>query len=243
MVGDTIRTTLARNKKAISYQVAGQTISGTIYYPKSNEPAPAVLLLPTAMGLTPHEHAMAARLAREGFTTLALGYTRRTTGALVKNERLRTHLEQVVTRGWHALLADTRSDKSRAAVIGFSLGGYFAVYLGTALKELAPKAVVVYYGMYALAGSELKLLRAPLLLLQAEDDDDDFVASAKRVQELAARDEKPWEVVFYPGTGHQFDLFEPRGAATRDAWERTVRLLRQHLEPSTLKAADKTEAL
>jgi len=97
--------------------------------------------------------------------------------------------------------------------------------------------------MYALAGSELKLLRAPLLLLQAEDDDDDFVASAKRVQELAARDEKPWEVVFYPGTGHQFDLFEPRGAATRDAWERTVRLLRQHLEPSTLKAADKTEAL
>jgi dienelactone hydrolase len=121
-------------------------------------------------------------------------------------------------------------DAAATAVIGLSLGGYFASYLGTALKELAPKAVAVYYGMYALAGSKLVQSRVPLMLLQGEDDDDDFVTNAKRVQELASRDEKPWEVVFYPGTGHQFDLFEPSSAAARDAWERTVRFLRQHLE-------------
>src|SRR5262249_47710668 len=92
MVGDTIRMTFARNKRVIRYEVAGRQISGTIYYHRSDTPAPAVLLLPTAIGLTPHEQVMAARLAREGFTTLALGYlgyTRRTTGAVVKDDQMR----------------------------------------------------------------------------------------------------------------------------------------------------------
>ena len=116
-------------------------------------------------------------------------------------------------------------------MIGLSLGGYFAVYLGTALKEFAPRAMAIYYGMYALAGSELMRSRAPLLLLQGQDDEADFVTSAQRVQEIAVRDKRPWEVVFYPGTAHQFDLFEPGGVAARDAWERTVKFLRQHLAP------------
>ncbi|HJX89455.1 MAG TPA: dienelactone hydrolase family protein [Pyrinomonadaceae bacterium] len=102
--------------------------------------------------------------------------------------------------------------------------------------------MAVYYGMYELAGSELVRLRTPLLLLQGENDDDDFVTNAKRVQEIAVRDGRPWEVVFYPETGHQFDLFEPSSAAARDAWERTVKFLRQHLEPSTLSEANKAEA-
>src|SRR5262252_10378836 len=65
MVGDTIRMTFARNKKVIGYEVAGQNISGTIHYPKSKHPAPATLLLPTAMSLMPHEHAIAVRLRSE----------------------------------------------------------------------------------------------------------------------------------------------------------------------------------
>ena len=87
----TIRMMLARNKKVISYVVAGQNISGTIYYPKSGDPAPCVLVLPTAIGLTPHEHVIAARLAREGHTALALGYLgqiKRTTGAVQKKRAM-----------------------------------------------------------------------------------------------------------------------------------------------------------
>jgi dienelactone hydrolase len=150
MVGDTIRMTFARNKEVIRYEVAGQQISGTIYYHRSGAPAPAVLLLPTSMGLTPHEHVMAARLAREGFTTLALGYlgnTRRTTGAVVRDEQKRRHLEHIVLLGWHRLLADPIADRTRAAVIGFSLGGYFATYIATADPEYQPKAGAIYYGV------------------------------------------------------------------------------------------------
>jgi len=173
----------------------------------------------------------AARLARAGFTTLVIAYSERTTGAVINDDVRRKQLEQIVVAGWNVLQNNGMVDATRTAVIGLSLGGYFAIHLAVVVKKLPPKAVAVYYGMYALAGSELMRLDVPLLLLQGEDDDADFVTNAQRVQELAHRDGRPWEVLFYPGTGHQFDLFEPGGAAARDAWERTVGFLRQHLEP------------
>ena len=233
MVGDTIRMGLARNKKAVSYAVAGQDINGTIYYPKSKTAAPCVLLLPTAMGLTPHEHVIAARLAREGYTTLALGYLgqiKRTTGAVLKNEQTRKLLEQIVMQGWRKLLEDPVADANRAAAIGFSLGGYFAAHVATGDKETPPKAVIIYYGVYPFTDPDRAFLRTPLLVLQGEDDDMEFVNNAKGLKEGHPN---LCEVVVYPDTGHQFDLFEPNSAATKDAWERTVGFLRHHLMPST----------
>ena len=240
---DAISVPFAR-RRASSFTVAGQSISGCFYYPRSDGKTPGVLLLPTATGLTPHEHAFAARLARAGYTTLVIAYSKRTTGrAVINNDARRKHLEQIVAAGWRVLQGDARVDATRTAVIGLSLGGYFAIYLASAVKEFAPKAVAVYYGTYELAGSELMQLRTPLLLLQGENDDDDFVTNAKRVQEIAIRDEKPWEVVFYPGADHQFDLFQPGGSSARNAWSRTVRFLRQHLGSSTLEEANKAEAV
>lgn len=235
MVGDTIRMALARNKKAVSYAVAGQNISGTIYYPKSNDPAPCILVLPTAMGLTPHEHVIAARLAREGYTTLALGYLghlKRTTGVVLKNEQTRNLLEQIVMQGWRKLLEDPLADANHAAAIGFSLGGYFATLVAIDDKQLPPKAVIIYYGVYPFAEPERVFPPTPLLVLQGEDDDTEFVTNARA---LKARHAHHAEVIFYPGTGHQFDLFEPNSAATKDAWERTVGFLRRHLMPPTAR--------
>ena len=226
-------------RKVIRFMSAGQSIRGCFYYPRSNSETPGVLLLPTAFGLTPHEHAFAARLAREGYTTLVIAYTKRTTGAVVKNDLRRKHLEQIVIGGWRVLQGDPMVDAIQTAVIGLSLGGYFATYIATTVKEFSPKAVAVYYGMYALAGSNVAHLRAPLLVLQGENDDADFVTNAKRVQEISIRYKKSWEVVLYPGIGHQFDLFEPSCAAARDAWERTVGFLRQHLRPSTAREETK----
>ena len=228
IVADAIYVRFKR-RETIKFTSAGQSIRGCFYYPRSNVKAPGVLLLPTASGLTPHEHAFAARLAGEGFTTLVIAYSRRTTGAVIKNEFLRKRLEQITLDGWRVLQENSRVDAVNSAVIGFSLGGYFAMYIATTVNEFEPKAVALYYGMYELAGSSLRYMRAPLLILQGENDYGDFVANARRVQELSIRDEKPWDVVMYPNTGHQFDLFEFGGAAERDAWKRTVSFLKQNL--------------
>ena len=219
-----------QSREAVSFTVAGQAIRGHFYYPNSENKTPGILLLSTAVGLTPHDHAIAARLARAGYTTLVVGYMRRTTGrAVMNNVAHRKRLEQIVVGSWRLLQGNDHVDAARTAVIGFSLGGYFAAYLATVIKDLAPRVVVIYYGMYALVGSELMQSHVPLLLLQGEDDDDDFVGNAKRLKDIGIRDEKPWQVVFYPGAGHQFDLFEPRGPAAHDAWERTARFLGEQL--------------
>ena len=231
------------SRQAVSFTIAGQAISGYFYYAKSETRAPGVLLLSTAAGLTPHEHALAARLARVGFTTLVIRYTRRTSGrAVMKNEARRKQLEQIVLGGWRALRNNDRVDDARTAVLGLSLGGYFAAYLATAIKDFAPRAVVIYYGMYATAGSALMQTTVPLLLLQGESDDQDFISNAQRVSEIAARDGKPWQVSFYPATGHQFDLFDPRGASARDAWERTLRFLREQLRATGREPGESTNS-
>ena len=220
-------------RKTFRYTSADPNLRASIYYAKSGGLTPAVLLLPTAMGLTPHEHAMASRLAREGYTTLVIAYSKRTTGAVIKDDVRRENLEHIVLAGWRALLADPMTDAGRAAVIGLSLGGYFATYLAAIGEERGPKAAVVYYGTYSLAQTHLTRLRVPLLILQGEKDDRDFVLNAEEAKEFASRNNAACEVVLYPGAGHQFDLFEPGGAAARDAWERTIRFLRQHLGPAT----------
>src|SRR5215831_7838464 len=126
-------------RKPITFTSAGQSIRGCFYYPQSNDNAAGILLLPTAFGLTPHEHAFAARLAREGYTTLVIAYSKRTTGAaVIENELRRKNLEEIVAGGWRVLQESPRVVANNTAVIGLSLGGYFAMNIATAVKEHAP---------------------------------------------------------------------------------------------------------
>lgn len=228
---DALRLLFVR-KQPLRFISAGQNIRGTIYYCKDNRKAPGVLLLHTALGLTFHEHAMASQLAREGFTALVIGYSKRTSGLAIRDDYRRGQMEQITLDGFFRLQADPMTDAARAAVIGFSMGGYFAVHVGACADQPAPKAVVVYYGMYSAAQTKLATLGAPLLILQGEDDSKDFVKNAKVAEELARQNEKECELILYPGAGHQFDLYEPNSNTTRDAWTRTIEFLRHHLADS-----------
>jgi len=86
----------------------------------------------------------------------------------------------------------------------------------------------VYYGIYVLTEDDFGF-SAPLLILQGENDFPEFVANAKKVEEQRRKGRLACEMVLYPRTGHQFDLFESNGDAARDAWNRAVAFLKQHL--------------
>ncbi len=110
------------------------------------------------------------------------------------------------------------------------LKGYFAMYLAVGNADTAPHAVIVYYGVYALTEAEVAKLDAPVLILQGERDSIDFVANARRIEQLARRNDSSCELILYPGVGHQFDLFEPNGVASREAWGLTLEFFQRHLD-------------
>ena len=229
---DAIRVFFVKRKR-IRFISAGQVINGTIYDPADNSKAPGVLLLHTATGLTFHEHALASRLAREGFRALVIAYSRRSSGLVIRDDYRRKQMEQIALDGFLRLRDDPKTDADCCAVIGLSMGGYFAVHVGSCAEKPAPKAVVVYYGMYSAAETNITRLQAPLLILQGEEDSRDFVKNAKVAQELAHLHQKECKLILYPGTGHQFDLFGPKSDATRDAWTRTIEFLKEHLADSS----------
>lgn len=129
------------------------------------------------------------------------------------------------------LQADVGVDAGRVAVMGFSLGGYFALHLATRDVGVSLRAAIIYYGVYPLAEPQIPLLRAPLLIVQGERDDTTFVESARAAERIAHEHGRVCELALYSDAVHQFDLFQPRGAASREAWERARSFLRRHLLP------------
>jgi len=189
----------------------------------TDEARPGVLLLHTATGLTVHERAMALRLHLEGLACLFLSYSGRTTGRLVDDEDACRHVDRVVSLAFDRLRADPGVEPGRVGLLGLSLGGYFALRMAARPDRDGPAAIAVWYGMYPAAVPMVARIRSPLLLVQGRDDAATFVAGA---QEAARFAPERVELRLYEGAVHQFDLFQSRSAATREAWDRTVAFLK-----------------
>ncbi|HYS52271.1 MAG TPA: alpha/beta family hydrolase [Thermoanaerobaculia bacterium] len=174
----------------------------------------------TAFGRTFHEDATALRLADAGYVTLVVSYTDRTTGAVLQDPARQAALEHTVWQARDRLAAEAGVDAKRLGAVGFSLGGHFA--LARALAG-AVQAAVVYYGVYPWPDASARQLRVPVLIHQGDRDDSAFRANATAFAATAS--DKHCRLVTYSGAGHQFDLFQPRGVAAREAWSRTVAFL------------------
>jgi carboxymethylenebutenolidase len=221
-------------KRDVSFTSEGETIHGAIYYPSRTLKSPGVLLLPTEYGLTAHEHSLAHRLAKEGFAAMVVDAYSSESNALNDDSR-RVRLERAALDALKLLQSDARVYERWTGVIGFSLGGYFATYLALTRMERPPRAAIIYYGMFARLEPDFVKLNAPLLILQGERDARDFVTSAKQAHECALRNENQCELVLLSDAGHQFDLFQPGGNSTKEAWQRTVAFLRRHLYPDAIR--------
>jgi dienelactone hydrolase len=131
----------------------------------------------------------------------------------------------------------------KTAVIGFSLGGGGALYNATPLSDLV--SVVVAYYPYTKTwankmGWFVKRFQVPVLVLAAQRDryKDCCVIESMQAMEAAAKlNGKQFELVVYPDADHGFNLQtgakgEPTGAYRRDddrdAWRRTVEMLKLH---------------
>lgn len=223
--------------RMIEFDAAGTPAPGYLATPKG-ETGPGVVVLHAWWGLTEPFRQVCDRLAEAGYVALAPDlYRGQTTASVAEAKLLGAALDEQVER-WRGDIAGAArfvrqqgapgrwTGREKIALVGFSLGGAYALDMSVTLAD-AIAAVVIFYDAYP--GLEYDRARATYLCHYAEDDTfvpAEEVAEMERELHAAGR---PAIVYTYPGTKHWFfeanrpDAYDPAAAAL--AWERTIAFL------------------
>lgn len=211
----------------------GSAGSGYVVAPDSGS-GPGVLVLHSWWGLTDGTKDLVERLADAGYTALAPDLSEGVlpadgeAAAILLAESDPNATAALVLDSTVALRAHSVDPQARIAVVGFSMGASWGLWLATRQPE-SVDAVVAYYGAQNI---DFDQLDAPVLGHFAERDtlvtDDDLTEMHARL----LLSEKSIEVHHYPGTTHWFaesgvaEFHDPDAA--EQAWQRTLAFLSEH---------------
>jgi len=198
---------------------------------------PGVLVLHAWWGLNDTIKAVCTRLAEAGFVAFAPDlYHGQVADTIADAEALGTALDSNHLQAKAEIVDATRFLNERVgqadrglAVIGFSLGAYYALDLAAADPEHI-RSVVLFYGT---GGGDYSTSRAAYLGHFAENDAFEPQSNIDTLEEALRRAGRPVTFYRYPGTGHWFcepdrtEAYNP--AAARLARERTLTFLRHSL--------------
>lgn len=221
---------------------ASDSVRAWVVFPERRDKAPVVVVVHEIFGLTPWIRAVADQLAADGFVAIAPdlltgkniqegpeGPLRESAVAAVRaldQSEVQRRLD-FVARYAMALPAAL----PKYGIVGFCWGG--SASFAHAVHTQSLGASVVYYGSSP-SPEQLGAVRAPVLGLYGEDDArvNSTVPPADSAMKALG---KAFEYHYFPGAGHGF-LRAQTGqnganlAATSDAWPRTVKWFRDHLE-------------
>lgn len=238
----------------VQVPAADGRMSGFAARPTAHGKFPAVIVVQEAFGLNDHIKDVAARLAREGYVTLAPDLYYREKDAVVGYDDLPNAIRLMMTLCDDKIVTDMGAAVSylqqqpsvradRIGVTGFCMGG--RVTFLTACLNPAVKAAVPFYG--GGIGSVMQpgertpkapleyadKLAAPMLLFFGENDSFIPLGEVERIKARLAELKKSAETVVYPGAPHGF-FCEQRDSyrvdAAKDAWTRMLNFFGQHLK-------------
>jgi carboxymethylenebutenolidase len=217
------------------------TLSAYIAEPQDGPPAlPAVIVVHEWWGLNDHIRDVARRFAREGYVAVAPDlYSRQ--GHKVANDpntaaQLMGGLKQAdgiedlkTTAAWIRNQKRTRS--SKIGIIGFCMGGSYALLLPCESKELS--AAAPFYGEIP-PDTKIRELSCPVFY--AYDTNDGWInrSDVDRLQKALREFGKPGAVKLYPGCSHGFfndtrpDVYNAEAA--HDAWQQVLQLFSANLK-------------
>ena len=193
-----------------------------------------VLVLHAWWGLNDTIKAFCTRLAEFGFVSFAPDlYHSKVADNIADAETLghaldTNHIQAKAEIAEATMFLNERADLADhgLAVIGFSLGAYYALNLAAADPEHI-RSVVIFYGT---GGGDYSHSRAAYLGHFAEKDEFEPQANVDALEEALKRAGRPVTFYRYSGTGHWF--FEPdrtdayNQAAASLAWDRTLAFLK-----------------
>lgn len=219
-----------------------RSMTATLIAPDGPGPYPGVLILHTSAGLERADLDYAKRLSDQGYVCLvpafmeAYGITAKTRQQTFTSDADDVYGDLVAAID--TLRASNKVSGGKVAAIGFSNGGYFAMWLAATGKV---DAGVGYYGAYSGAGTDKELKRfqavftatsSPVLILHGTVDRTVPVAVAQRLAYIAKTAGAPYEIELYESINHRFerDLHtDGVKVAADDAWQRTLTFLGRNL--------------
>ena len=219
--------------------VGGKPVKGYLVRPSAAKgPLPGIIVIHEWWGLNDNIRKTADRLAGEGYEALAVdlyhGQSAQTPDdattymkqVMADKESAKDNLEQA-----YAYLHD-HEHATKMGVIGWCFGGGWSLQTALLFPDKLD-AAVMYYGQPVTDVAELKTLKMPLLGLFGEKDMGITVADVTAFQEALKQAGVDAEIHEYPDAGHAFA--NPSGknyqeAAAKDAWNRTIRFFKAHLQ-------------
>ncbi|HET9588595.1 MAG TPA: dienelactone hydrolase family protein [Anaerolineales bacterium] len=196
---------------------------------------PGVLVLHAWWGLNDTMKAYCTQLAESGFVTFAPDlYHGRVADNVADAEFLgkaldADHLRARAEIAEAAMFLNERAGPAERglAVIGFSLGAYYALDLAAAKPEHI-RSVVLYYGT---GDGDYSSSRAAYLGHFAAEDEFEPQSNVDELEQSLRRAGRPVTFYRYPGTGHWFcepDRWQAYNQAAADlAWDRTLAFLKR----------------
>lgn len=221
---------VAATSKDVSYKSGDETLKAVLYTPQAKGPFPGILVIHEWWGLNDWVKEQAAKLADQGYVTLALDLYRGKVATTPEeaHEIMRGVPEDRAKRDLHAAFDFLRSqanvEKDRIGSIGWCMGGGYS--LDVALAEPALKADVINYGHLVTDPSSVEKINASILGIFGAQDRGIPVEDVKKFESLLKDKGKKVEIVIYPDAGHAFENPNNktgyRAEDSTDAWKRTV---------------------
>jgi carboxymethylenebutenolidase len=215
----------------------GSTTPGFLARPEGDGPFPGVIVIQEWWGLNENIKDIARRFAREGYAAFAPDlYHGRVTREPGQAQKMMMQLDmplaaKELVKATEYLAAQKYINGRGIGATGFCMGGGLAMRL--ACETPLIRAVVPFYGFPPDPIDIVHSLSGPALLVFAENDDWIGPAVRDKLQQALLEHNKPFELKLYPGTHHGFfrdvDNDHHDAAASKDAWERMLKLFGDNL--------------
>lgn len=226
-------------EETVTFPSGSEKATGLLATPAGKGPWPAVIVIQEWWGLDDWVKGQARALAAEGYAALAVDlYRGKVTSNPDEAHQLMNGLPpDRAMRDLKAAFATLkgRADvkKDRIGVIGWCMGGRYALALATEEPGLA--AVVAYYGAPPTDPAAIGRIKAPVLGNYGALDQGPSPEQVRAFEAAMKSAGKAVDAKIYEGAPHAFaNPNNPwkgyREAAAKDAWARTTAFFAQHLK-------------
>jgi carboxymethylenebutenolidase len=227
-------------EQEVSYPGKACTIKAYVAEPPDGGPKPAVIVVQEWWGLNENIRDIARRFAREGYVAVAPDlYSRQghrvasdpnTAAQLMGGLSKEDGIEDLKTTiSW--IRERKRTGTSKIGVIGFCMGGSFALLLPCESREIS--AAAPFYGEIP-PDDKLRNLGCPIFYAYGENDGWIQRSDVDRLAADLKKFGKQGEVKVYDGCSHGFfndtrtDVYNANAA--QDAWQHTLKLFNANLK-------------